>query len=349
MTTALTTPPATDTAVADLLLVRMSLPSRKPVAPSAVRKDLGKLLGGDFSAADFDELRNELASAGFLTKGKRNTFALTDPGRDRALEFLGVAEVPAGTKWSTIVAKYLFPKAAGLSAEATAKLDNGDKLAAFVLKRKYGLASGAGARVNQVLEAIVCKQLGFSDETTLDGLLCAELSRLVGSERLTKDDLAKQLPLFETGLKAVSADAIRSKLVQDWLGGAPRKQPKPSDPEASQPEPPQPEPPQQEVFDLPAFAATVRALAAKSPSEDRFHDNKVFIAPLWRATQEEPSFPRLSLDEFKERLVEANSQNLLHLSRADLVSAMDPQLVAESEAAHLNATFHFVLLEEEHP
>ena len=90
-------------------------------------------------------------------------------------------------------------------------------------------------------------------------------------------------------------------------------------------------------------------LAAKSPSEDRFHDNKVFIAALWRATQEEPSFPRLALAEFKQRLVEANSQNLLHLSRADLVQAMDPQLVAESETGYLNAAFHFVLVEGDLP
>ena len=97
-------------------------------------------------------------SAGFLTKGKRNTFALTDAGRERALRFLGVAELPSRTNWSTVIAKYLFPKAAGLSADAAAKLDNGDKLAAFVLKRKYGLAAGAGSTVNQVLEAVACKR-----------------------------------------------------------------------------------------------------------------------------------------------------------------------------------------------
>ena len=58
-----------------------------------------------------------------------------------------------------------------------------------------------------------------------------------------------------------------------------------------------------------------------------------------------PTFLRLTLTEFKLRLIDANSHNLLHLSRADLVQAMDPQLVAESETAYLNATFHFVLLE----
>ncbi len=336
MTTALTAAHITDTALFDLVLVRMALPSKEPVSASAVRRDVGKLLGSELSTADFDSLRSELASAGFLTKGKRNTFALTDSGRERALQFLGIAELPAQINWSTVIATYLFPKAAGLPAEAAAELDSGDKLAAFILKRKYGLAAQAGSTVNQVLEAVACERLGFPHEMTLSGLLCGVLSTLIGSERLTKEKLAKKLPLFETGLTAVSADAARCKVVRDWLGGTPlfQQAPAPLEP-----------PPAVEPFDLTAFAATAKALAAKSPPEDRFHDNKVFIAALWRATQEEPSFPLLSLPEFKQRLVEANSQNLLHLSRADLVQAMDPQLVADSETAYLNATFHFVLVD----
>jgi hypothetical protein len=308
----------------------MTLSSKKPVAPSAVRKDVGKLLNSELPRAEFDDLRSELATAGFVTRGKRNTFALTDAGRERALRFLGVAELPPRTNWSTVIAKYLFPRAAGLSMNAAAKLDNGEKLAAFILKRKYGLAAGAGSTVNQVLDAIACTQLGFSDETTLDGLLCAVLSRLMGAERLTKEKLVKQLPLFKTGLTAAKADSVRCKVVRDWLAGA------------TQP-PPKPRP--IEPIDLHVFAATVLALAANSPPQDRYYDNKVFIAALWRASQREPSFPRLSLPEFKQRLVEANSQNLLHLSRADFVQAMDPQLVADSETFYLNATFHFVLIE----
>ena len=342
MTTALATPSVT--AVADLVLVRMTLPSKKPVAPSVVRKDVSKLLDSEMSSAELDDLRGELASAGFLTKGKRNTFALTDAGRERVLRFLGVAELPPRTNWSTVIATYLFPKAAGLSADAAAKLDSGDKLAAFVLKRKYELAAGSGSTVNQVLEAVACKQLAFADETTLDGLLCAVLSRLMGSERLPKEKLAKQLPLFETGLTAASADAARCKMVRDWLGGVPRPQPLPRRRHHHHKPPPPVEP-----FDLPAFAATLRALAAGSPPEDRFHDNKVFIAAVAR----QASGSRTSRDslspEFKQRLVEANSQNLLHLSRADLVQAMDPQWVADSETVYLNATFHFVLVEGDHP
>ncbi len=109
MTTALASPPATN-AAADLVLVRMILPSKRTVAPSVVRKDVSKLLDSELSTAAFDELRNELASAGLLTKGKRNTFALTDTGRERALHFLGADALASRTNWSTVIAKYLSPQ-----------------------------------------------------------------------------------------------------------------------------------------------------------------------------------------------------------------------------------------------
>lgn len=331
MTTTLATQP--DTAVADLVLVRMSLPSKDPVAPKKVREDVAKLLDTPLSADEFDSLRTELVSAGFLSRGKRNTYDLTDAGRRRALQFLDISEIPARTNWSTVIAKYLFPKAAGLSTGAAAKLKNGDQLASYLLKRKYGIPAGAGSTINQVLEAVVCKELGFPEETTLEGLLRTVVSGLLGSERLTKKTLAKQFPLFEIGLNECKANAVRLKVVQDWLSRA-----------ASKPSPPEPEP--AEPFDLTAFARTVRALAATSPPEDRFHDNKVFIAALWRASQREPNFPRISLPDFKQRLIEANSQDLLRLSRADLVQAMDSQLVSDSETSYLSATSHFVLVEE---
>jgi hypothetical protein len=306
--------------------------------PKKVRKDLSKLLREELSPTAFAELRSELAEAGYLKRGKQNSFALTETGRERALRFLGVTELPPRTNWSQVIARYLFPTAAGLSEDAAAKLKKWDNLAALILKWKYGLGAEAGSTLNQVAVAIACKDLGFPEETTLQGLLCAVLSRLLGSERLPKDTLVKQLPLFQTGLKDRKADAARRKMVRDWLDGATARE-KPLPPPVPPPEP----------FDLPAFAATVRALAADSPPEDRFHGNKVFIAALWRASQQEPSLQHLSRPEFKRRLVEANAQHLLHLSRADLVQAMDPQLVAESETAYLNATFHFVLLEGERP
>jgi hypothetical protein len=332
--------PAVPFSIADLVLAR-ALPGKTPASPSVVRADIGKLLPAEMTAAEFDILRSELTAAGFLAKSK---FALTDAGRQRALRFLGISELPAKATWGTVLAKYLLRKAAGVPAEAVAKLNSGDKLAAFVLKRKYGLSDGAGATVSKVLEALACKQLGFPGETTLEGLLCAVVSELLESERLTKAKLITQLPLFKTELRSVKADDVRRKIVRDWVGAVLRT-PTPSHP----PEPPKsPEPtaPAAVVsFDLNAFAATVRALAAKSPPQHRFYDNKAFIAPLWRATQGEANFPRLSLSDFKQRLIEANSTHLIHLSHADMPQAMDAQLVSESEIKHLNATYHFVTLD----
>ena len=292
------------------------------------------------SAAEFDELRNELASAGFLTKGKRNTFALTDAGRERALRFLGVAELPSRTNWSTVIAKYLFPKAAGLSADAAAKLDNGDKLAAFILKRKYGLAAGAGSTVSQVLEAVACKELGFSDETTLDGLLCAVLSRLMGSERLTKEKLVKQLPLFETGLTAASADAVRSKVVRDWLGGARRNRP------CDRRHPNRRPPSHSTCPPLPRPCGRWRPAARPRIGSTTTRCSSRPCGGQASGSRTSRAFPCLSSSSDWSRRTRRTCSTL---SRADLVQAMDPQLVADSETVYLNATFHFVLLEGDHP
>ncbi len=82
--------------------------------------------------------------------------------------------------------------------------------------------------------------------------------------------------------------------------------------------------------------------AARVCPTGRFGDNKVFIAHVWRAVQSDPGFATMDLPAFKERLAEANNARLLDLSRADLVQAMDPEDVRESEVHYLNATFHFV-------
>lgn len=100
------------------------------------------------------------------------------------------------------------------------------------------------------------------------------------------------------------------------------------------------------TYDLPRFADAVRKLAAASPQASRFGQHKVFISALWQQSQADPSFPRMSLDQFKQQLVEANRQGLLQLSRADLVQVMNPTLVAESETHYLGCTFHFVSLRD---
>ena len=73
----------------------------------------------------------------------------------------------------------------------------------------------------------------------------------------------------------------------------------------------------------------------------RFGDRKVFVSALWRRVRRE--LGGMSLDEFKQWLFAQHRAGALQLARADLVSAMDPNLVASSEIRVPGAEFHFVV------
>jgi hypothetical protein len=105
--------------------------------------------------------------------------------------------------------------------------------------------------------------------------------------------------------------------------------------------------------DLPSFALMVQALAdgvEPDPNQDglargRFGARKVFIAAIRRELRatKYASLPRAAIDEL---LIRAHREGLLQLARADLVAAMDPHEVRDSEIAYGgNATFHFVVVE----
>jgi len=71
---------------------------------------------------------------------------------------------------------------------------------------------------------------------------------------------------------------------------------------------------------------------------------KVFISALWRQMKTHPRFDGMTLPQFQQRLVQAHRERLLTLARADLVAAMDPREVAESETdVDGIAQFHFVV------
>jgi hypothetical protein len=78
-------------------------------------------------------------------------------------------------------------------------------------------------------------------------------------------------------------------------------------------------------------------------ADGRFGPEKVFISAIWRQLESHGGVVDFSLDRFKRWLLAANRDRLLDLARADLVGAMDPRLVAESEVEDLGTTFHFVL------
>ena len=312
--------------LANLILARL-LPAKASVAPKKLRDDLSPLFRNAPSTDGINEVLASLRVAGLVTpKGQQ----LTVEGRTRALGYLGVTELPPKANWGTVKAKYLVPKALGLPlTSGTKTYSDANNLAAFLLKRKHGLPVGTGNGLSAVFEAIACQQLGYPDHTKLRDLLPHLLSKAIGSkEPLTMskgENVARVLldapkPGME-GLRAITLAELTNP-----------RAPSPIDPT--------------EPFDLETFANTVLAVARKSPS-GRFGDNKVFINHVWRQAKDEPQFPPLSLPAFKEKLIEANRENLLTLSRADMYEELPANDLDEAETAYQNAVFHFILLEKQ--
>jgi hypothetical protein len=315
-------------ALADLILLRL-LPEKKSVAPKTLRTDLAVCFRTAPTAEMIEQTVASLRAEGFVTpKGQR----VTDAGRARALQFLGIEKLPPRTNWRAVKAKQLVPRALGLSADDAeyAKADNGEKFAALLLKRKLDLPAGTGHTLTAVIEALICRQLGHPDLTKLNDLIATALGKAAGGDPIKKGDAKKVLPRVLLDATSLDIEKLRAAV----LGGRI---------DLCKPEPVTEEP-LDEAFDLTDFANTVKSAARRCPT-GRFGGYKVFINHIWNELRDEPRFAPLGLEGFKQKLVEANRANLLTLSRADLVQLMDPADVRESETTYLNATFHFILVE----
>lgn len=339
-------PPIAGSTTTDLVLARLLLTAKTPTSATTVREDVGKVLGNSIPAHEFALLADQLLRDGSVERRPRtrNGLQLTPAGRNRALSYLGVTELPARTNWTAVRVKYLLPKALQITPEQAMKLDSADRLTAFLLRREYDLP--VGATVAAALEALICRKVGRPNESTLDELCRAVLSEVLGSdERLSKADILKQFPRKLSGSKVSGNLAdLRQAVISGWL----RKVNRLDDNEqriADESHPKTREVP----FDLSAFAATVKRVARDTAPSVRFGSNKVFIAAVWRDSQQEDGFPRMPVGEFKEHLVAANRKGLLRLEPADLVQVMDTALVAESRTEQAGAVFHFILIEESRP
>jgi hypothetical protein len=338
MTTTLA-PPARSTAES-LVLVRLALPSRKPPSASDVRGDVAKVTGTPLTADEYAGLTASLLANGLVEPRPRSRggVRLTEAGRSAALTYLGLNAIPPRTNWKTVRAKYLLARALGPGA---GRLDSADRLGGFLIRREYGL--DAGGTVRQALEALVCKLVGRPGESTLDGLFRTVLSdELRSDERLAAADLLKQFPRRLAGAKTGNLDDLRAAVVARWLreAGAQAEALEPGSGGRDA---------ESEPLDLAAFAATALRVARDCPPGSRFGGDKVFAAAAWRASQAQDGFPRMTLAEFKAALADASRAGLIRLEPADLVQAMDHEMVSDSEIVRAGAAFHFILVEEPAP
>ncbi|HVX59183.1 MAG TPA: hypothetical protein VHC19_01230 [Pirellulales bacterium] len=311
-----------------LILARMLFSG----TPQKARDDVGKIAGARLSpgewAAAFEPHWRRLVEADLLRPKTGKSYELTDEGRRRTLEFLQINELPARLTWPRLQSDYLLPLAMQLRP-GSREAEQLKKAASFklaVIARANELSLPEAAKAKQALSALAWKAIDVESDAdfTAENVIQLLVFRQKPVRKLTIDQVATALAAAAVGARTKTLPDLRLSAIRHWLLASEAAAAPPSE------------------LDLATFAERVLNAAQRLPAESRFGENKVFISHVWRQLRDDAAIDGLALESFKRRLVEANREGLLRLSRADLIEAMAPNDVQESATAYENATFHFI-------
>jgi hypothetical protein len=202
-----------------------------------------------------------------------------------------------------------------------ARLAGRDAWAAAIVGRALALwTDGPPPSLPALCDALAWRELGLGGKAKR----CpAEIRALFVQRQLRSDGgpperLVRVLAAREVDALRPELRALRDALVRCWLADR--------------------------TVGAPSFASDVLS-AAGATRDGWFGDRKVFVSPVWHQLRRDPRWAAVTLDDFKARLVAAHRAGELSLARADLVAAMDPELVAASEITADGASFHFIVKE----
>jgi hypothetical protein len=224
------------------------------------------------------------------------------------------------------LAERVFP-ALGLGLAASedkmiARLTGRDEWTAAIAGRALGLwTTGAAPSLSVVCDAYAWRSLGLSGRAKR----CPPEVRAVFIQRELQTDPGppdRLLRLFAAReLEAARPElrVLRDALVRTWLLG--------------------------KTLGHDSFTEDVREVA-RAAQHGVFGGRKVFISAVWDGLRRAARWSTLSIADFKRRLLESHRAGSLELARADLVAAMEPRLVADSETLADGASFHFIVREQ---
>jgi hypothetical protein len=256
----------------------------------------------------------ELVAVGEAKRGGRSPrFQLTDAGREAVMKFHPTPLPRRG--WASAVARLFQTRAVG--ARPATRLD-ADRFRAAVIDRAFGLGL-TNPTLPAARDALAWKLsgLGGTGAFTTGSLFQLLFERELGTTVRGTDAALSLLAARALGARRAGADELLLAPLRSWLDS-------------------QPTPPPAEPDDQAAFVARVLDAARAADAAGRFGEDKVFISHVWRKTGDG------ELAAFKERLLAAQRAGLVTLTRADLVAAMDPRDVAESEISYRGSSFHFL-------
>ena len=284
-----------------------------------------------------DMLLEGLLGTGLVAERGRSGLELTKDGQARALAFLSLEQLPRGLTWKKLKATYLLARGLDLppTKPVLARLSSADGVRAALLKREHPVPDADALSLAQMRDRLLWRQLGVETDRrfTLGAVQAHLLGKLLDAETKDPRKAVEQLAARSAGATRVDAEAVRLALLRRWAL-----------PDSETPAPSEaPTPPAESDTgsedSVASFAERVLAVARALPT-GRFGQNKVFISHVWKALQPEWG----NREAFDVALLEANRTRALSLTRADLVAAMDPRDVAESEVRSYGASFHFVVI-----
>jgi hypothetical protein len=243
---------------------------------------------------------------------------VTDDGRRALCRAFGFEATPTWLKIRDVHLPALGLGHAPGSEDARRRLASGEAIVAAVLQSELGI--DAGNTVTALCDAIIIEALELPPgKVTLQRIRAHMLARRIGVDtRGEAAQIAARVVSARLGAHNAHKASLALALARRW---------------ASQPADTAP----------PPLLAMVQELLPTIGADGRFGPDKVFVSALWQRISHDARLVDYTLDRFKHWLVTANRDRVLDLARADLVGAMDPRQVAESEIEDLGATFHFVI------
>lgn len=335
-----------------LILVRLLDTAKTPPTRSKFDKDLKPYLGAALSKSQWQDVLSR-ALADLEQRGLIETrpFRLTESGRGSAIAFLGMETAPAA-KWTMLRDRYLIARALGISpTDKPALRDVGTSkgLRPAVLVHHYDLPGSPVPSESRVKHLLAWKQLQQAHDIDVPPAQDISHNALLRATILRgqKGDPVTLLAAQVTNADSASLRHVREAVIRCWLERSRQSGPAEESVTDRNRHPAgaaERHSEQHETFpatNLIEFAGTVLDLARTSPT-GWFGENKVFVSHVWNRFRDAKSTNGVTRADFDRWLVECNRQGLLALSRADLVSAMNPEDVEASEIRLPNSSFHFI-------
>ena len=361
--------------LADLLLSRLLFADVKGMTISDFKRALKAIAGSELSNSAFTEpVREALTRSSeqdYVQPINPARYQITDTGRQYILNQLKLKELPPKLPWKNLknidwIAYALnLPK---LSTDTRKHLADADGLRAVILKHGFDLPVEDFPTLTQARNAVLWQQVcnpdtakqlqgqlpelcqqGFHQGVVMD-ILLNHLLQL--PKPLPWEKAVPQLVTKIVNARRTDPDELRLAILRQASAKASTSSIAPSIPEANTLEAAQPIELTGATLEkasgsslTDAEFAEITLNAAQETQDGRLGDYKVFISRVWETLQQQHPDLRLTLDDFKQRLIMANQQQQLTLSRADMAHALNPEDVSASEINHLNSTFHFIYLD----